>query len=281
MKFNTSVTELIKKRSSRRSFNGVEIDEDIRTKLSDFISEIGDAPFGTKVRFHLITAEFPKNGKVPGTYGFIKGAKNFIVGEMKRSKMNLEDFGYLFESVILYATELGLGTCWMGGSLNRTLFAEKIGLSDGFFIPAISPLGYYVEKRHGVDTVVRFIAGSKNRKPWDDLFFNGDFSKPLNKSEAGDYSTPIEMVRLAPSAGNRQSWRIVKDKNNYHFLLHHSRRYDKMLKGSDIQRLDIGIAMCHFEQSALELGLKGKWEIMEVDFGSLPEKTDYIVSWIT
>ncbi len=280
MKFNTSVIELIKKRSSWRTYNGLEIEDDKKAKLSNFISSLDDASFGTTVRIHLIDAELLKKGKVPGTYGFIKGAKSFLVGEVKRGKMNLEDFGYLFELAILYATELGLGTCWMAGTFNRTSFAEKINLTDDFFLPAISPVGYSLDKRHSVDTVTRFIAGSKRRKPWRDLFFNADFNTPLDNSEAGDYSTPIEMVRIAPSASNRQPWRIIKDRDNFHFFLHHNSGYDKMLKGSDIQRLDMGIAMCHFEQTAIELGLQGKWEIRDDNFDPLPGRTEYIVSWI-
>ncbi len=45
-----------------------------------------------------------------GTYGFIRGATAFIVGAIKHSEYNLEDFGYIMEKNILYATDLGIGT---------------------------------------------------------------------------------------------------------------------------------------------------------------------------
>ena len=49
----------------------------------------------------------------------------------------MEDFGYLMERVILYATALGLGTCWLGGTLTKSSFAEKIDLRAGemFVVP--------------------------------------------------------------------------------------------------------------------------------------------------
>lgn len=66
------------------------------------------------------------------------------------------------------------------------------------------------------------------------------------------------MVRIAPSASNKQPWRIVMDGNNFHFFLCRNKGYGKAL-GFDIQRLDIGIAMCHFESVMNELGFLGKW----------------------
>jgi hypothetical protein len=49
---------------------------------------------------------------------------------------------------------------------------------------------------------------------------------------------------------------------------------------ADLQRIDIGIAMCHFELSAMELGLQGQWVLADPGLQALPELTEYIVSWI-
>jgi len=45
------------------------------------------------------------------------------------SKIGLIDFGYTFEKLILYATFLGFGTCWIGGSYHSAE-AEKLLKSD-------------------------------------------------------------------------------------------------------------------------------------------------------
>ena len=37
------------------------------------------------------------------------------------------------------------------------------------------------------------------------------FAEPLTEEEAGDYQFPLEMLRLAPSAVNKQPWRVVAD----------------------------------------------------------------------
>ena len=72
------------------------------------------------------------------------------------------------------------------------------------------------------------------------LFYNQDFSNPLNHSE-----DCLDAVRWAPSAANRQPWRIVKDDNDYHFFLEHTKGYSSGVEW-DVQKIDMGIAICHF-----------------------------------
>ena len=52
---------------------------------------------------------------------------------------NLEDFGYTMERIILFATDLGLGTCWLGGSFTKSRFAEKISANGSERVPAEAP----------------------------------------------------------------------------------------------------------------------------------------------
>ena len=129
-------------------------------------------------------------------------------------------------------------------------------------MPCITPISYPSSRKSLIDSAMRFTAGSKNRKRWDELFFSCDFSHSLSESEAGKYTTPLEMLRLAPSASNKQPWRIVKDTNKSHFYLQHTKGYAKFL-AYDLQRVDMGIAMCHFELTAKELGIDGKWQISD------------------
>jgi hypothetical protein len=104
------------------------------------------------------------------------------------------------------------------------------------------------------------------------------FGNSLSQDDAGSYGVPLEMVRLAPSASNKQPWRIVAGGGHFHFYLQHTRGYSKAL-GYDIQKVDMGIAMCHFELTAEELGLKGAWSVKDPGASNLPEGAEYIVSW--
>ena len=82
------------------------------------------------------------------------------------------------------------------------------------------------------------------------------------------------MVRLAPSAGNKQPWRIVKesDRNVFHFYI-----IEVTGAYAVFPPVDIGIAVCHWELTAEELGIKGEWEFSQPDIPS--EGYVYKISW--
>jgi nitroreductase len=280
------VTEIIKARTSWRSYAPDPMARETRAKLEAILAEDTAGPFGSAGRFQLVTASDEDRDALRGlgTYGFIKGATGFIVGAIKQGDRHLEDYGYLFERIILHCTDLGLGTCWMGGTFKKSNFEKKIDPGPDEIVPAVSPVGIPTPARSTRDRLIRRSAGSKTRLPWDHLFFNASFNTPLTETEAGDYAVPLEMVRIGPSASNKQPWRIVKEagKGFYHFYLRRSPGYGKnmgKLGLVDLQRLDMGIAMCHFELSANEAGLTGKWT-SQPPAHSLPEGTEYITSWI-
>jgi nitroreductase len=278
--FGTSITEIIKKRISVRTYLVQHLPPEIKMSLRGFYSNLR-GPFGGTVRFNLIESDLARQGANAklGTYGVIKGASTYIVAVVEKADKDLEEFGYSLEKLILYATSLGLGTCWLGGTFKKSEFGKAIEQKDHEILPCVTPIGYPSSRRSLVDSAMRFTAGSKNRKEWDELFFSRDFSQCLSESEAGKYVIPLEMLRLAPSASNKQPWRIVKDTNKIHFYLQHTKGYAKFLT-YDLQRVDMGIAMCHFELTAKENGIDGNWQISEPGGMRAPQDTEYVVSWV-
>ena len=88
----------------------------------------------------------------------------------------------------------------------------------------------------------------------------------------------MENVRLAPSASNKQPWRILYEakQNIFHFFIARAFSY-KLMGVVSLPDIDLGIAMSHFALTLQELGIKGKWQI---DPNAPKEKTvDYIASW--
>jgi hypothetical protein len=116
------------------------------------------------------------------------------------------------------------------------------------------------------------------------LFFANTFGSPLTIETAGAYSQPLEMVCWAPSASNKQPWRIVRIDDAWHFYLQRTKGYGKgtmlfsILRLADLQRVDMGIAMCHFELTARELGLNGSWVLDDPKL-QMPVDTEYTVTW--
>jgi hypothetical protein len=286
MYYSKPVTEIMKMRFSCRTYTDKPIGKEDRERLSAFLSVSGRGPFGGAVRFKLIAAtdQDRKALKGLGTYGFIKGASGFIVGAVGPSSKNLEDFGYMMERAILFATDVGLGTCWLGGSFTRSSFAKKISATVEELVPAVASVGYILPKEQSGVTI-RQLVGGHNRKPPENLFFRETFGIPLSSYEAGPYAVPLEMVRIAPSASNKQPWRIIKDRGSWNFYMQRTRGYGnsltfRILNIADLQRVDMGIAMCHFELTVRELGLKGRWEIKEPKIEKPNALCEYTISWI-
>ncbi len=279
--FKNPVVDLIRVRSSWRSYRSDPLPRELRKQLEKYNSDQTTGPFGSSVRFQLIQKDDPAvfdNVKL-GTYGFIKNARNFIAGAVQVDERHWEDYGYLLERIILKMTDLELATCWLGGTFKRSEFGALLGVKENEVVPAITPVGYATKQRSLRDLIIRRSARSRTRKPWEWLFFDGEFGRPLSQPAAGKYATVLEMVHLAPSASNRQPWRIVKADEKFHLYLKRSRNYSEVVKSADLQRVDMGIAMCHFELSAGELGLSGKW-VVEPPAIKLPELVEYICTWL-
>ncbi len=280
-----SICEVIKKRKSWRSYKPMPLAPNTKKQLLERFSDDMDSPFGGKVRFELIeTLEINSREKRKlGTYGFIKGATTFIIGVMEKSQYGLEDLGFRMENLILYATELGLSTCWVGGTFKRKNFAKQIMIKENEQIPAISPVGYNA-KNSIVGRLIKLGARSRKRYPWQTLFFEQDGWTPLLKKNAGKFSIPLEMVQIAPSASNRQPWRVVKEKNEniFHFFVYRRKRKGirSRIGMPDFPRVDMGIATCHFHLVNQELGFKGEWESNRPKISN-PDDFHYIISWFS
>ncbi|MDO9228831.1 MAG: nitroreductase family protein [Syntrophales bacterium] len=276
-----TIIETIKTRKSFRTYSNRAVEPGKISELKQFLASNTKTPFGSKVGFHLIDFNEMEIGELKNltTYGVIKGARQFIIGTVEKQPRAMEDYGFCMEKNILKATSMGLGTCLLGGTFKRSGFAGKINLGESELLPVISPVGYSSDKRSVVDRMFRFVAASDKRKPWHELFYLNDIDTFLDKENSGSFDTPLECVRTAPSALNKQPWRIIKgkDQNAFHFYLKRTPGYENIVKDIKLQNVDMGIAMCHFELSAKELGLKGDWNVNNPQIKS--DDMEYIVSW--
>jgi hypothetical protein len=254
--FNKPIAELIKTRTSWRTYVPEAIDPQKKSELLHFIDQLPQTPFGGTASFRLITIPEidPNISHQLGTYGFIRGAQHFIVGTCLHSPYDLENFAYLFEMILLKATELDWGTCWLGGTFNRTGFAESINKQHDERMPAVTPIGPIPGKRRLTEYVMRWSIKANQRKPWNQLFFSGSFDRPLTENEVADYRMVLESVRLAPSARNGQPWLIVKE---------NSTPIEKEGALTQFRRLDLGIAAVHFDLMRLQLKITGQWNFKD------------------
>ena len=154
-------------------------------------------------------------------------------------------------------------------------FEKIVRLGESEKIVIVSPLGYRKDRASMLEGVMRTMVKANNRKPWTELFFNQDKTHALDEDSARGYAIPLEMVRLAPSASNKQPWRVIFSDTGFHFYLSRTKGYG--LASYDVQMNDLGIAKYHFEKAADELGLSGKWD--KIDH-PVVEEWEYVTSWI-
>ncbi len=235
-------------------------------KLRSFIDElnISQVVFGNRIRLGFIEGK-TDNVKL-GTYGVIKGAPSYMAAACKKAPYNMEDSGYQFEKLVLFATSMGLATVCLGGTFRRGGFAKAMDLRDDELVPIVSPVGYEGGQKSLIGRFIKSNAG--NRKPNSELFFDANINTPLSTGD--NYAEVLEAVRQAPSALNAQPWRIMKDgEATWHFY---------SAGKSDMNRIDMGISLCHFEIAATEKGYVGRFRVLEQrqDTGKLK----YVVSWI-
>lgn len=278
MNINFSIEESVKKRYSVRNYKEQEVELDKRKAIESFVNSL-DNPFGKKVNFHYLDNWEMKDEDKLGTYGVIKGAMQYIGTTIKLEPMALEALGYELEAVILYLAHLELGTCWLGGTFNRKGFAKAMNIEEDEIFPIITPYGYAATKKHMKEIVMRKMIKADQRKEWNQLFFINDFQSPLTKEKAGDLEVPLEMVRLGPSASNKQPWRILIKDNACHFYEYKQPGYSASFP-YDIQRVDMGIAAAHFDFSVKEKGLKGYFDTKCEPKLELPDHMEYVFSWI-
>jgi nitroreductase len=193
---------------------------------------------------------------IVASYGKIKGAQALIafVGVTDDRYVN-EKIGYTGEGIVLEATAMGLGTCWVGGSMffRRGLAESIVGAGEKERVFAVTPVGHAAEVFSFAERAQTAFGMLHRRKPLAEMVSG------LDEKKWPDWiKSALEAARLAPSAVNRQPWRFYVEPNSITISVDSS-----LLEWGISKRLDCGIAMLHIEAAALDSGVKGRWELLE------------------
>lgn len=260
--------EIIKTRKSVRTFDGNTLSDVHRKNIEEYMKDIQN-PFDIPVEFVLLDAK--EHGL---SSPVLSGERLYVAGKVEKKPYTDVAFGYSFEKLVLHAWSFGVGTVWIGGTMKRDLFEKAAALKSGEMMPCISPLGYPAEKRSLKETMMRKGVGADSRISRDKLFFEEEWGQPLDPDDV--MSEVLEMVQWAPSAVNKQPWRIVYKDGAYHFYEKKDRGYTGDQTG-DLQKIDVGIALCHFIMGLEYKGKKAEVKIKDPGI-KIPADAEYIVS---
>ncbi len=239
------ILEAIRTRTSVRTYDGRALDAAERASVLAAI-KAESAPFGGSYEIRLHSFSGPGEFR-PGTYGVIRGASDYLMMAYDDSSDAARlSAGYAMEGVVLRATAIGLGTCWIAATFRGTDFARACVWPDGMPLKIVSPIGHPAGRRF-IERVMRMGVGSDRRKPFGTLFFDGEPGRPLSAA-ASCFGESLDMLRLAPSSTNSQPWRAVVAGGSVHLYC--------MRKGA-LSVLDCGIALRHLYEAETAAGHAG------------------------
>ena len=266
-----NISKLVRERRRVRAYDGTPLSDAHLSRILEYMREI-ENPWSVPVEFRLLDAK---------KYGLfspvISGTELYVGAKIKRVPHAEEAFGYAFETLVLFAQSLGIGTVWIGGTMKRAAFEKAMEVAEDEIMPCVTPLGYAAKKMSLKETMMRAAVKADSRLEFESLFFDGTPDAPLTPEKAGWARQPLELVRLAPSAVNKQPWRVIVEGNAAHF-------YEKKSKGfvspatGDLQKVDVGIALCHFDLGAKETGMTPELSIHnpEIPVGA---DMEYVATW--
>jgi nitroreductase len=243
--------EAARERVSRRSFDGSVPSEEQLAALQAACERLRPSPGARAVLAPSVSEELFRG--VVGSYGRITGASSALLFVARAdSRQAIASTGYTGEALILEATALGLGTCWVGGMFDGSLARETASAADDEKVLSVSPLGSPMHKVTTTERLVYRMKKPKPRKPVEHI------APQLHDIDWPTWARPgVEAARIAPSAHNRQPWRFRAEEGTVVVS------FDGPETPIVSKRLDCGIAMLHFELAVRAAGAAGAWELLD------------------
>ena len=166
------------------------------------------------------------------SYGMLRGVRSYFVFAGPGNDPYLEEkCGYFGEELVLTAAAMGLGTCWIGGTYDKSSCLRH--LEPGESLVCVAVLGQ-PEEQGGREKLIAMATKRKTKT-----------SAELARNYSGApswFMSGIAAVQRAPSARNRQA---------YQFLWNKDGTVQASVTGQhEFSLVDLGIAKYHFELGA-------------------------------
>jgi hypothetical protein len=212
------IFEAIQRRHSVRRYTDRKIEGDVAAQLRDYVAECNEK---SGLNMQLCLDEPRAFNSFMAHYGSFKNVKNYLAIVGAKGEELEEKTGYWGEKVVLFATQLGLSSCWVVLTYSKKKSACRIREDEK--LCCVIALGYGET------------AGTAHK------------SKPLATIAKADAPMPAwfeagaRAALLAPTAMNQQKFLLTLTSPTT-VTAHPGRGF--------YTKVDLGIIKCHFEIGA-------------------------------
>jgi len=219
-------SEAIIRRISNRKFLPAPLSPEESGELEKVICQYNQAG---GLRFQLVTG-FPDPFSGRKSFGMFSGVTNLIVLVGPESDPFLDEkCGYYGEKLVLAATAMGLGTCWVAATYDKELCARFVG--EGERLCCVIPVGPVPKMPGTKEKLIRGVVRRKTKSVAE-----------LSRGVGPDwFMSGVAAVQQAPSARNLQPIRFCYSAGSV---------TAEITNRHDLALVDLGIAKAHFEIGA-------------------------------
>lgn len=209
-----NLEEVIYKRKSIRKYLNKDVDDNLISKINEFISTIRPLNNDIKIRFEIIEKKHVKS-----IFSWLSPKVIAFYSEEKEGY--LENAGFMLQQLDLYLQSIGLGSCYIGlGKLDNKI--DETIRNDLKYVMMLT-FGY----------------------PDEEMYRTHQSFKRFNLEKISDINDErLEVARLAPSSINNQPWYFIHDKDLIH-LYSANRNVFKKRSLETLLLIDSGIALAH------------------------------------
>jgi nitroreductase len=286
------IFDLMRARRSCRSFQTRKLTPSDYDELMVSVKSHSEAPMLGKstIRFEYVSA--------PLTVWPTVNASEFLVAIAPKEydRTAVIDVGRSLQKIVMDATRMGLGTCWIGPGADHVSIKQHLGERldpEKDHIICVCAVGY---KSGYIPMFIRiFNAQFKRRLPLSELFFaDSNFEEPLDVGSFpySRFERNYEICQWAPSSYNGQTTRCVAvmEQNGEHNEVKKSRleRFDfySTTESRYYAPVAAGIWCANWEMGCEALGISGHAAVLSTEERGLSDGKDrpnlprYNLSWV-
>lgn len=206
--------DLLCRRHSVRSYTGTSLSEDVINKLRSEVSYINSHEAG--LNFQLCLGDDSPFRGVGRSYGMFKGVRNYLAAVIDPtfaggSGNTYERAGYAAENFVIKCTELGLGSCFVGGTFSKEHVSALLKVYEK--IPFVVTFGLPDGKDTMIARMAKKVAHRHKMSPRG--FFDGDDESYIEACKEFPWlPDALKALSVAPSALNSRPVRLEYSKDH-------------------------------------------------------------------